>query len=62
MIESLKNNLSVLNAIGIIVIPTLIVLGILKPISTPKTRMKKKILRKLTEEANRGRLLFPEIR
>ena len=61
MIESLKNNLPVLNAIGVVVIPTLIVLGILKPISSPKTRMKKKILRKLTEEANKGGLLLPEI-
>ena len=52
----------VLNFIGIVGIPLLIVLGILKPYSDPKTRMKKKIMQKLTEEANNGKLLFPEIR
>lgn len=52
----------VLNFIGIVGIPLLIVLGILKPYSDPKTRMKKKIMQKLTEEANKGEPLFPEIR
>ena len=52
----------VLNFIGIVGIPLLIVLGILKPYSDPKIRMKKKIMQKLTEEANKGEPLFPEIR
>lgn len=62
MLESLKTNLPLLNTIGVIAIPVLVVLGILKPISTPKTRMKKRIIRKLTEKANKGVLLFSEIR
>ena len=51
-----------LNFIGIVGIPLLIVLGILRPYSDPKARMKKKIIQKLTEEANKGKLLLPEIR
>ena len=66
MLESLKTHLSwinlVLNAIGLVGIPVLIVLGILKPFSNAKTRMKKKIRQELTKEANKGELLFPEIR
>ena len=61
MLESLKNNLPMLNSIGVIIIPVMIVLGILKPYNRT-ARMKKKIIRKLTEEVNKGILLFPEIR
>ena len=51
-----------LNFVGIVLIPLFIVLGILKSYSDPRTRMKKKIIRKLTDEANKNNLLFSEIR
>ena len=66
LLASLKPNIPwinlVLNLVGIVAIPLLIVLGILKPCSDSKARMKKKIIQKLTEKANKGELLFPEIR
>ena len=66
MLDSLKEKLPlinlVLNFVGLIGIPTLIVLGILKPCPNAKTRMKKKILQKLAGETNKGNLLFPELR
>jgi hypothetical protein len=52
----------VLNFVGIVGIPLLIVLGILKPYSDPKARIKQKIIQKLIEEANKGEFLFPEIK
>ena len=66
MLDSLKDKLPlinlVLNFVGLIGVPTLIVLGILRPYPNAKTRMKKKILQKLTDEANKDHLLFPELR
>ena len=65
MLNSLKDYLPwlnlVLNFVGLIGIPTLIVLGILKPYSNAKTRMKKKIIQKLNQEANRGEIFVPEL-
>ena len=52
---------TILNSIGVIVIPILIVSGKLQP-SNPKIRMKKKIIRKLTDKANKDIFLIPEIR
>ena len=57
MLDSLTGKLPlinlVLNFVGLIGIPTLIVLGILRPYPNAKKRMKKKILQKLTAEANK---------
>lgn len=65
MLDSLKAHLPwlnlVLNFVGLIGVPTFIVLGILKPYSNAKTRMKKKIIQKLTEEANKGDIFVPEL-
>ena len=61
MLEFLKSHFYLIS-LGHIVVTTLIVFGILKPISNSKSRMKKKITRKLTEENNRSEILFPEIR
>ena len=64
MLECLKNHLPVINIVlnmVSIVIPILIVLRILRPILDSKSRMKKKIIQKLTEGYKRGKLLFPEI-
>ena len=61
MLEFLKTHFYLIN-LGHIVVTTLLVLGILRPIANTKSRMKKKIIRKLTEEDNKEELLFPEIR
>ena len=52
----------VLNFIGLVGIPLLIVFRVLKPRSDPKTQMQKKIIQMLTKEANKGEPLFPEIK
>ena len=65
MLKSLTTHLPLINLVlnvVSIVVPILIVLGILRPILDSKSRMKKKIMRKLTERDNRKELLFPEIR
>ena len=66
MLDSLTDKLPlinlVLNFVGLIGVPTLIVLGILRPYPNSKNRMKKKILQKLTDEANKDNFLFPELR
>ena len=61
MLEFLKTHFYLIN-LGHIVVTTLMVLGILRPISNSKSRIKKKIIQKLTEEYNRNEILFPEIR
>ena len=61
MLAFLKKHLYLIN-LGHIVVTSLLVFGILRPISSPKSRMKKKILRRLNESDNRGIILFPEIR
>ena len=50
------------NWVGLLglIIPILIALGVVKRISTAKERMKKKILKKLNELANKDRILVPE--
>ena len=66
MLDSLKDKLPLINLVlnfaGLIGVPTLIVLGILRPYPNAKTRMKKKILQKLTDETNKDNFLFPELR
>ena len=61
MLAFLKTHFYLIN-LGHIVVTTLLVLGILRPIANSKSRMKKKIIRKLTEEYNRGEILFSEIK
>ena len=68
MLEFLKTHFTLINIVHIvtslvhIVVTTLLVFGILRPISNSKSRMKKKIVQRLTERHNRSELLFSEIR
>ena len=61
MLHFLQTHFFLIN-LGHIVVTTLLVLGILSPISSSKSRMKKRIIRRLTEGHNRGEILFSKIR
>ena len=48
--------------IGLEVVSILVIIGVLKPISSRKSRMKKKIMQELNKENNKGKSLSPEIK
>ena len=61
MLAFLKTHFYLISLVHIVV-TTLMVFGILRPISNSKSRMKKKIIRRVTDGYNSGEILFPEIR
>ena len=61
MLDFLKTHFFWIN-LGHIVVTTLLVLGILRPISSSKSRMKERIIRRLIKRHNRGEFLLSEIR
>ena len=67
MLELLETHFTSISIVHIaislvhIIVTTLLVFGILKPISDPKSRMKKKIMRKLEIADNKSEILSPEI-